>query len=700
MENTYDIRDLENKFQNIYNNNIWDMGQNESKSGLGSTNEYTINIRNKLVSFIKEKSITNLLDTSCGDWHWMKSIKDDLPKYIGLDIVKEIVEKNNELYSNDNIKFINSDFLTFIKQQGDKSIDLIFCRHTLEHLPTEYNLDFLKECRRVCKYLFVTGYNNLSRLNTELPEYMYRPINLKLSPYSDTLNHFYDSEFYDGPTNRFLSEMIMNVYNFDNSNITAIVNVFKREYVLEKQIEAIKNQSIPPKCIMIWNNGNNKIDLTKYKNDPFFKVFDNNYNSGVWSRFLIGQIANTEYIAIFDDDTIPGKNWFKNCLECMKKKEALYGTIGVIFNDANQYSIKKRYGWDGSNNGNNIEPIPVDIVGHAWFFKKDWLSYFVRETPKVNEYFSVGEDMTFSFMLQKYANIPTYVPPHPSHDLSMFGSIPHTAWRFGGDGNSGSNVGYTFCKAFLDLRKRGLIILEDRQNATSTSDFNIFIDNIRKLKPFAIIRPCDGEYHILQNNTITNIDYWTFNKNGKLFHDLHKAINLASNKNCYVGIPCGNCNLDMAKWYIKTFKLNPFYTTFANIFVNKNWKPWISFLTDEKIQFIFIGPNNLPNNFLVQKYINIPLYFVNDWDEKGEEYLKNLLDEVKKYQNKIFIFSAGPIAKILISHAWNEHPHNIYLDIGSSLDLFMKGSTNRHYTTENGELSNVDCKFDANLITL
>ena len=145
----------------------------------------------------------------------MKIIKKDLPNYIGLDIVKDVVSKNNELYSDDNIKFIYIDFLSFIKEQKDKSIDLIFCRHTLEHLPTKYNIEFLKECKRVCKYLFITSYNDSNRANLELPSTIYRPINLKCSPYSDILNTYYKDEFYDGPSNKFIKECIMNIYYFN-----------------------------------------------------------------------------------------------------------------------------------------------------------------------------------------------------------------------------------------------------------------------------------------------------------------------------------------------------------------------------------------------------------------------------------------------------------------------------------------------------
>ena len=482
-------------------------------------------------------------------------------------------------------------------------------------------------------------------------------------------------------------------------SITAIINIFKREYSLDQQISAIKEQSIPPKSIIIWNNGNKKIDLNKYKNDSFFKVFDCNYNSGVWSRFIISQLADTKYICIFDDDTIPGRNWFLNCMNCMSHKEALYGTIGVIFNDSNNYNVYRRYGWDANNDGNNTVPKPVDIVGHSWFFKKEWISYFLREPPKINEYFCVGEDITFSFMLQKYANIPTYVPPHPSNDLSLFGSLPKTAWLYGCDGNSGS-TGSGFDNAINECRNNSFVTLIKRQKATSVTDLHYFLNKIRNGIPFALTRFADGEYNILQNISLTNIDNWTFIQNGKLHNDLNSAIHLASNKNCYVGIPCGCCNINMAKWYIDNFKLHPYYTTFANIFVNKNWKNWINFLIDEKFAFTFIGPCNLPNTFIVQNYIHIPLYLVNDWDSKGEEYLSMVINEIKKYKNRLFLFSGGPISKILIANAWNQHPYNIYLDIGSSFDMFMKGSTNREYAIDGSPLSQLECKFDSNLIKI
>lgn len=109
-----------------------------------------------------------------------------------------------------------------------------------------------------------------------------------------------------------------------SADITAIINIYKRPHTVDIQLAAIRAQTIKPKCIFIWNNGNKDIDLSKYKEMTDVRVFDNNFNYGVWSRFLIGFLAPTEYVCIFDDDTVPGERWFENCVSSMNKREALY----------------------------------------------------------------------------------------------------------------------------------------------------------------------------------------------------------------------------------------------------------------------------------------------------------------------------------------------------------------------------------------
>ena len=209
--------------------------------------------------------------------------------------------------------------------------------------------------------------------------------------------------------------------------ITAILNGFKRPQFLKEQVEAITNQTVKPKDIMLWQNNTEGFD--KSLTDTLITATSNT-NLGVWARFAFALNAKTEYICIFDDDTIPGDMWFENCIETMKTNEGLLGTVGLIYDTPNGYRPNTRFGWADIN---NPETIMVDIVGHAWFFKREWLSAYWRELPPIN-LTTVGEDMHFSYTIQKYLGLNTYVPPHPINNKRMWGSLK--GWEMGTEKNA------------------------------------------------------------------------------------------------------------------------------------------------------------------------------------------------------------------------------------------------------------------------
>lgn len=217
-------------------------------------------------------------------------------------------------------------------------------------------------------------------------------------------------------------------------SITAILTVYKRPYSLIEQLQAVQSQSIIPDKIIIWKNSVEGVELPVIPDNLMKNVtiINSSTNYGVWARFSVALLANTEFIAIFDDDTIPQHNWFKNCLDTMKVKEGLLGSIGLRFDSGCEYIHSgKKFGWDGPNN--EIEE--VDIVGHAWFFKRVWLSYLWNFIPDYDKYLKCGEDIAFSYMLQR-VGIKTYVPPHPINDISMYGSNPNIARKYGNDPNA------------------------------------------------------------------------------------------------------------------------------------------------------------------------------------------------------------------------------------------------------------------------
>ena len=199
------------------------------------------------------------------------------------------------------------------------------------------------------------------------------------------------------------------------SNITVILNSYRRPYNLKMQIDAIRCQTRQPAQIWLWVNDHEDNRGYDYSNLGLDRVFNNDYNWKFYGRFAAALLADTEYVAIFDDDTVPGPKWFENCLETMQEKEGILGSAGVLLNDK-AYVNHERCGWPTQNR----ETTEVDLVGHAWFFKREWLQYLWREKPPT---WDNAEDIQFSYAAQKYGGIKTYCPPHPPEDIDMHGSI-------------------------------------------------------------------------------------------------------------------------------------------------------------------------------------------------------------------------------------------------------------------------------------
>jgi glycosyltransferase involved in cell wall biosynthesis len=220
--------------------------------------------------------------------------------------------------------------------------------------------------------------------------------------------------------------------------ITVILNGYKRSKNLDEQYQALLNQTVKPDEILLWYN-NPQDDSVQINYDLGTKIPAAycNYNFGVWARFAFALNSRNPYVCVFDDDTIPGRRWLENCMETMKTHEGLLGTVGLLYtnpgpaSNSSYYEHYVRYGWPNPDNSRGVTQ--VDLVGHSWFFKKEWLSHMFRELPDP-KYDTCGEDMHFSYMLQKYAGINTYVPPHPPEDRELWGSLK--AMEYGDDSNS------------------------------------------------------------------------------------------------------------------------------------------------------------------------------------------------------------------------------------------------------------------------
>ena len=214
------------------------------------------------------------------------------------------------------------------------------------------------------------------------------------------------------------------------NEITVILNCYKRPEYLKEQIEAIENQTIKPKEIWIWyNSPEDREQINLNEKYGKYKIIQSNHNFKFHARFALGLLAQTEYVCFFDDDTIPGRLWFENCLKTMDVVgDSILGTTGVILNEF-KYDNNIKVGWNGNT---SEEPVEVDLVGHSWFLKQENLKYLWYEKPESLEN---GEDIQLSYLCQKYGNIPTFVPPH-GKNLETWGSLPQKGSLYGNDKNA------------------------------------------------------------------------------------------------------------------------------------------------------------------------------------------------------------------------------------------------------------------------
>ena len=243
-------------------------------------------------------------------------------------------------------------------------------------------------------------------------------------------------------------------------SITVILNTYNRPEYLHKQLAALREQTVPATQIWIWCNSGSKAlyDFSTLCD----RVVVSNFNWKFFGRFSLGMLARTRYVAFIDDDILPGRRWFENCVHTIENGcDGILGGIGLILPRGGDYSGGAWLGW---RQPHFDQPREVDLVGQSWFLRKQHLQYMWREEPFSWEN---GEDIHLSYMALKYGKVKSYVPPHPRGKLEWWSSDPMYSRTRGGDQQAHSSVhrkvhDQTRNDIVNSYRKNGWVIYNER----------------------------------------------------------------------------------------------------------------------------------------------------------------------------------------------------------------------------------------------
>ncbi len=175
----------ESIFTSIYQANHW--GSNVSRSGPGSESETTAVIRVEVPKLLRQLGASCLLDIPCGDFGWLRQTQLPIQRYIGADIVRELIERLKGELENDaaaealgyQCTFLHCNLVT----DDLPKVDVVLCRDCLVHF--SYNSIFaaIKNLARSgSTYLLTTTFTGRT-VNRESRDGGWRTLNLELPPF-------------------------------------------------------------------------------------------------------------------------------------------------------------------------------------------------------------------------------------------------------------------------------------------------------------------------------------------------------------------------------------------------------------------------------------------------------------------------------------------------------------------------------------
>ncbi len=166
---------MDSRFNEIYDKKEW--------TQWGDIRSYLLlpgGLGQQLPELLAQLGVKSMLDIPCGDLHWMREVELGIERYIGADVVDELVHANRD-WSVDRVdmEFVRADLV----EDSLPNVDLIFCRDCLVHFCFDDIRAALRNIQESGATWLMTTTFPSRRGNLEIETGEWRPLNLERPPF-------------------------------------------------------------------------------------------------------------------------------------------------------------------------------------------------------------------------------------------------------------------------------------------------------------------------------------------------------------------------------------------------------------------------------------------------------------------------------------------------------------------------------------
>ena len=206
-----------------------------------------------------------------------------------------------------------------------------------------------------------------------------------------------------------------------------------------------------------------------------------------------------------------------------------------------------------------------------------------------------------------------------------------------------------------------------------SNEIEKFYNKFKSGETFAFSKYADGEW-MAMNGVVSTPGNGEWSIDDGAHHSIHQLINSFRFKDAgyYVGISCPCCQ-GKNHYFMKDISgQDEEHLTFANLFVNSNYdyyiKNFIPEFSNRKIVLVANRNSDITKlPFSVEKFYGVGYNaWVNDLNVAAQ-----VIDECGNVDGYVYLFSCGPLGNILAHNCWVKNKNNTYLDVGSTLDLWL-----------------------------